>query len=595
MKMLQLKVLFISLIFVIGNQVSSELLSDAQEELLMQLPPDQRASIEAKMEDTNRIENELDEIFEAESFLVQRPDEDEKTITCEECIFGYEIFKFSPSTFAPANIVPVSSTYALGPGDELTIDLYGSKQDSEEVKVSRDGTIYLPFMGRINVAGLTFSEAQKAINERAATELIGTEVSLSLDNLRSITVYVLGEAYQPGAYTLSALSTVTNTLFLSGGVNKQGSLRNIQIKRAGKTVKVYDLYDMLVYGDTSSDFRLEDGDTIFIPFFENTVKVGGSFKRPYLYELLEGETLEDVVTLAGGFKSEVNLNPQIEYTTINRSTNQRDTKIISYNDETKSNPIKNGDTVNVSENSELEPLYVELTGQFKKPGVYTFKQGDTVLDVITRAGGYNKSAFTEGGVLLRKKVAEQEKEAYETTADNLESLLIDLVKDSNTPVTEFTIAPITKLVDSLRSAEPLGRVVTSFDLLELRTDPYANIEVQTGDKIHIPRRPNSVSVIGEVLKSTSMQYHPQYDLSDYLDSAGGFNGNADIKRVYVIGPNGQAKLYKQRFLQQSFDIVPGSTIFVPREARDTLSYTRIITPILSDLALAAAALSSINN
>ena len=137
--------------------------------------------------------------------------------------------------------------------------------------------------------------------------------------------------------------------------------------------------------------------------------------------------------------------------------------------------------------------------------------------------------------------------------------------------------------------------MTSFDLLELRTDPYANIEVQTGDKIHIPRRPNSVSVIGEVLKSTSMQYHPQYDLSDYLDSAGGFNGNADIKRVYVIGPNGQAKLYKQRFLQQSFDIVPGSTIFVPREARDTLSYTRIITPIFSDLALAAAALSSINN
>ena len=134
---------------------------------------------------------------------------------------------------------------------------------------------------------------------------------------------------------------MTNTLFLSGGVNKQGSLRNIQVKRAGKTVKVYDLYDMLVYGDTSSDFRLEDGDTIFIPFFENTVKVGGSFKRPYLYELLEGETLEDVVTLAGGFKSEVNLNPQIEYTTINRATNQRDTEIISYNEDSKNTIIKN--------------------------------------------------------------------------------------------------------------------------------------------------------------------------------------------------------------------------------------------------------------
>ncbi len=573
----------------------SELLSDAQEELLMQLPPDQRASIEAKMEDTNRIENELDEIFEQESFLVERPSEDEIEITCEECIFGYEIFKYSPSTFAPANIVPVSSTYALGPGDKLTIDLYGAKKDSEEVTVSRDGTIYLPFMGRINLAGLTFNEAQKAINLRAEKELIGTEVSISLDELRSITVYVLGEAYQPGAYTVSALSTVTNTLFLSGGVSKQGSLRNIQVKRGGKTVNVYDLYDMLIYGDTSTDFRLEDGDTIFIPFFENTVKVGGSFRRPYLYELSDGETLEDVVTLAGGFKSEVSFNPNIEYTTINRKTDKRDTSIFAYDENTKTKLIFDGDIVNVSENAELEPLNVELTGQFKKPGMYTFKQGDTILDVVKRAGGYTESAFPEGGVLLRKKVAEQEKKAFETTADNLESLLIDLVKDSNVPVTEFTIAPITKLVDTLRTTEPLGRVITSFDTLELRTDPYANIELQTGDKIHIPRRPYSVSVVGEVLKSTSMQYHPQYELTDYLDNAGGFNQNADEKRVYVISPNGQAKLYKKRFLQQNLDIIPGSTIFVPREVRDTLSYSRIITPIFADLALAAAALTSINN
>jgi protein involved in polysaccharide export with SLBB domain len=595
MKILQSKLFLVFFLIFFQLPVFSELLSDAQEELLMQLPPDQRASIESKMEDTNRIEDELDEIFEADSFLVERPDDDKKIISCEECIFGYEIFKYSPSTFAPANIVPVSSTYALGPGDKLTIDLYGSKQDSEKVTVSRDGTIYLPFMGRMNVAGLTFFEAQRAIDKRAKTELIGTEVSISLDELRSITVYVLGEAYQPGAYTLSALSTVTNTLFLSGGVNKQGSLRNIQIKRGGETIKEYDFYDMLVYGDTSKDFRLEDGDTVFIPFFETTVQAGGSFKRPHLYEVLEGENLEDVITLAGGFKNEVSINPQIEYTTINRKTNQRDTSIIAYNDETKGSLVSNGDTINVSENSELEALFVELTGQFKKPGTYTFKQGDTIIDVVKRAGGYTKSSFTEGGVLLRKKVAEQEKEAYETTADNLESILIDLVKDSNTPVTEFTIAPITKLVDTLRTAEPLGRVVTSFDLLELRTDPYSNIEIQSGDKIHIPKRPNSISVIGEVLKSTSLQYHPQYELTDYLESAGGFNRNADEKRVYVISPNGQAKLYKQKFFRQSFDIVPGSTIFVPREARDTLSYSRIITPIFADLALAAAALTSINN
>ena len=185
---------------------------------------------------------------------------------------------------------------------------------------------------------LLLSEAQEHLNKRIKEKLdelsiagsVDTEISINLNRLRSITVYVLGEAYKPGSYTLSALSTITNTLFLSGGVNKLGSLRNIQIKRGGKLVKTYDLYDLLIKGDTGTDFRLEDGDTLFIPFIENSVRLGGSFKRPHLYELLEGETLKDVVGLAGGFKNEVSLTPTIEYSTINRLTNQRDVSSVIY-------------------------------------------------------------------------------------------------------------------------------------------------------------------------------------------------------------------------------------------------------------------------
>ena len=588
---------FLSFIVLITQYPVFSDITAAQEDLLLQLPPDQRTSVEAKIYKSNEMEEELDKIFSKDSFLVERPDEDEDEDIkkCEECIFGYNIFKYSPSTFAPANIVPVSSTYALGPGDILTVNLYGSQKASKTAVISRDGTFDLPVMGSVGLAGLTFSEAQNIIKERTKTELIGTEVSISLNKLRSITVYVLGEAYKPGAYTLSALSTVTNTLFLSGGVNKQGSLRNIQIKRGGQSVKTYDLYDLLIKGDTSTDFRLEDGDALFIPFIESSVRLGGSFKRPHLYELLEGETLKDVVELAGGFKNEVSLTPAIEYSTINRLTNQRDMSSINYGENTFNKLILNGDTINVSENSGLEPLYVELSGQFKNPGVYSFKSGDTILDVVLRAGGYTKSAFTEGGVLLRKEVAKQEKEAYERSADNLENLLVSMVQDSTTEVTEYSLAPISSLVDKLRTTEPLGRVITSFDTLELRTDPYSNLEVKKGDKIHIPKRPNSVSVMGEVLQSTSMQYHPKYELNDYLNFAGGLNSKAAEGNVYVLSPNGQAKLYKRRFLQQSFDIVPGSTIFVPRELRDALALSRIVTPVFADLALAAAALSSINN
>tara|TARA_Y100000748_G_C15497848_1_gene488883 strand:- start:714 stop:2504 length:1791 start_codon:yes stop_codon:yes gene_type:complete len=596
MKLLKVKFLLSFIVLAAQYPISADITA-AQEDLLLQLPPDQRASVEAKMGKSNEMEEELDAIFSQDSFLVERPDEDEEDDIkkCEECIFGYDIFKYSPSTFAPANIVPVSSTYALGPGDILTVNLYGTQKASKTSSISRDGTFDLPVMGSIGLTGLTFTEAQKVIKEKAQIELIGTEVSISLNELRSITVYVLGEAYKPGAYTLSALSTVTNTLFLSGGVNKQGSLRNIQIKRGGKLVKTYDLYDLLIKGDTSTDFRLEDGDTLFIPFIENSVRLGGSFKRPHLYELLEGETLKDVVGLAGGFKNEVSLTPTIEYSTINRLTNQRDVSSVIYGKNTFKKLILNGDTLNVSESSGLEPLYVELTGEFKNPGVYSFKQGEKILDVVIRAGGYTKSAFTEGGMLLRKEVAKQEKEAYERSANNLEDLLVNIVQDSTAEVTEYSLAPISRLVEKLRSTEPLGRVITSFDTLELRTDPYSNLELKKGDKIHIPKRPNSISVIGEVLQSTSMQYHPKYGLNDYLNFAGGLNTKADDGQVYVLSPNGQAKLYKRRFLQQSFDIVPGSTIFVPRELRDGLALSRIVTPVFADLALAAAALSSINN
>ncbi len=596
MKLLKVKFLLSFIVLAAQYPISADITA-AQEDLLLQLPPDQRASVEAKMGKSNEMEEELDAIFSQDSFLVERPDEDEEDNIkkCEECIFGYDIFKYSPSTFAPANIVPVSSTYALGPGDILTVNLYGTQKASKTSSISRDGTFDLPVMGSIGLTGLTFTEAQKVIKEKAQIELIGTEVSISLNELRSITVYVLGEAYKPGAYTLSALSTVTNTLFLSGGVNKQGSLRNIQIKRGGKLVKTYDLYDLLIKGDTSTDFRLEDGDTLFIPFIENSVRLGGSFKRPHLYELLEGETLKDVVGLAGGFKNEVSLTPTIEYSTINRLTNQRDVSSVIYGKNTFKKLILNGDTLNVSESSGLESLYVELTGEFKNPGVYSFKQGEKILDVVIRAGGYTKSAFTEGGMLLRKEVAKQEKEAYERSANNLEDLLVNIVQDSTAEVTEYSLAPISRLVEKLRSTEPLGRVITSFDTLELRTDPYSNLELKKGDKIHIPKRPNSISVIGEVLQSTSMQYHPKYGLNDYLNFAGGLNTKADDGQVYVLSPNGQAKLYKRRFLQQSFDIVPGSTIFVPRELRDGLALSRIVTPVFADLALAAAALSSINN
>jgi protein involved in polysaccharide export with SLBB domain len=386
-------------------------------------------------------------------------------------------------------------------------------------------------------------------------------------------------------------------LFLSGGVNKSGSLRNIEIKRRGKLIKIYDLYDLLIYGNTSTDIGLEDGDTIFIPFIENKVTLGGAFKRPFVYELLNGETLEDAISLAGGFKYEVGFNPVIEHSTINRVSNKREISRIVYNSKSFNTQILNGDTLNVSEISGLKPFNIELTGEFKNPGVYAITQGDTVLDVVSKAGGYTKSAFVEGAVYLREEVAEIEKEAFKRSADDLEQVLFNIIQNGSLEISEFTLVPVSQIIERLRRIVPIGRIVTSLDKLELKTDPYNNFEIRSGDRIHIPKRPSSVSVVGEVLKATSMKYLPEYQIDDYLSFAGGLNNQADQDGIYIIGPNGQAELYKRKYLgRNNIQIMPGSTIVVARDSKpwDAVAITKIVSPILADLATSMAAIAAVN-
>jgi len=596
----------ISLFFLslcLGFPLMSEV-TEEQEALLKNLPPDQRNAIMGKMEKSNDLNEDIEKSFSKEGYLIQRPNKEEieEIEPCDDCVYGYDLFRFSPSTFAPANIIPVSSTYSLGPGDGLEINLYGSEKGSKKGLISREGTFELPIIGTVSLSGLTFSEAKELLKDRVSNELIGTSVSVSLTELRSITVYVLGEAYQPGSYTLSALSTITNALFVSGGVNKKGSLRNIQIKRGNKIVETYDLYDLLINGDTTSDLRLEDGDTVFIPFIQDRVTLGGAFKRPFVYEIKKEDTLNDVISFAGGFKSEVSSQPRIEYSSIDRVNNKREITSFLLDKKNRNNTIQNGDVVNVSEIAGLKPLSIEMVGEFKNPGVHSITVGDTILDVINKAGGYTSSAYSQGAVFLRKSVAKQEKQAFMRSADNLEELIIQIISDTSSvenapPVTEFSLAPFLSLISRLRNVEPVGRMVSSFDLLELKTNPYANFEVRDGDKIIIPKRSNSVSVVGEVLNATSIKFYPDYDVNDYLNSAGGLNFQADKDRIYVIAPNGESKIYKRKFLRKGTDIMPGSTVVVSRDARpwDAVKLTQIITPILADLATSAAAIAAISN
>ncbi|MGB1333751.1 MAG: polysaccharide biosynthesis/export family protein [Porticoccaceae bacterium] len=215
-------------------------------------------------------------------------------------LFGYDLFAGEPDTFEPIANAPVELDYLLGPGDELNIQFYGKVNDYFEQTILRDGTINFPKIGPVGVAGMSYTEAKQLINRKVAEEYIGVKVSVSLGSLRSMQIFVFGEAYKPGRYTVPSLSTITNALYLSGGVSEIASLRNIQIKRNGKIQARLDLYDLLLSGDRSKDIRLQSGDTIFIPAVGQTAGIEGQVRRPAIYELMQKPTVGVLIDLAGG-------------------------------------------------------------------------------------------------------------------------------------------------------------------------------------------------------------------------------------------------------------------------------------------------------
>ena len=215
--------------------------------------------------------------------------------------FGYELFEGVPTTFAPATDIPVPPEYRLGPGDTIEVQLFGKQNRQYSLVVSRDGTINFPSIGPVNVMGETFQELKQQILDRVSSQLIGTSAAINMGALRSIRVLVVGDSRRPGSYTVSGLSTITNALFVSGGVTEVGSLRNVQLKRNGRVIKTLDLYDLLLRGDNRNDVRLESGDVIFVPTVGPTVSVGGFVKRPAIYELKNEKTMGEVINLAGGF------------------------------------------------------------------------------------------------------------------------------------------------------------------------------------------------------------------------------------------------------------------------------------------------------
>tara|TARA_B110000438_G_C15819496_1_gene653684 strand:+ start:1035 stop:2885 length:1851 start_codon:yes stop_codon:yes gene_type:complete len=613
MKNLNHSSFFLSLILILQfSPLQSAELDDTKAALLDALPSDQRENVLEKMRQSDALDQEIDDAFEEPKTMAERApkkvrtpkEEAEYKIRSKNWIFGYELFTMSPTTFAPATDIPIPSDYVLGPGDQLKIDIFGGRNSTTSNAISRNGTVRIPLLGPVNVAGLTLIEAKKIIERKVREGALGSEAYVTLGKLRSITIYILGNAYKPGAYTISSLSTITNALFVSGGVDEQGSVRNIQIKRKGETVHTFDLYDLLLAGDTSNDIRLQQGDTIFVPILSKTARVQGAFKRPSLFEVKDSDKIKDLMQYAGGFSLDSTNKPNLELSRISVRDQVRRRIVFQVDNNTLLNSkVLNGDSLVAQSSSSTRNGWVELKGEFSYPGIYTIKPGDTILDVINRAGGFTPEAYPFGANFTRKSVATQQKLSFERSADFLEGAIADsLISGSIGNLTSDAFAPVSALIARLRELSPPGRQVVEINPLKLKSDPVLNLGLEDQDVIYVPRRPYSVTVVGEVLNASTHTYRSGLSVEDFIQSAGGYRDSADKKGVFLILPNGESQEVNQegffgRLAGSNQELIPGCTIVVPRDPTpfNWLVAAKTITPVLAESATVIATIIALTD
>ena len=708
--------------------------------------------------------------------------------------FGYDIFEPRVGAMQSPASGPVPQDYVLGPGDTVRVQLFGNVNGIYEFEVSRDGVLNLPEIGPVTVAGLPFSEFRQDLHERVREMLIGTQVSVTMGQLRTIRVFVLGDVKQPGSYVVSGLATMSSALYQGGGISKIGTLRDVQLKRNGRVASRLDLYELLLNGDTSSDMRLQPGDVIFVPPIGNTVRVAGAVKRPAIYETKGQTSVAAIIRIAGGLTADayaggvqleridgdrktvaVDLSDDADANLLVRSgdtvlvpevlpdlqetvvlsghvyrpgnyewrSGMRLTDLIRSTDELKPgvdtgyvlirrerergqpiqavsanlaaalqapasaanvkleasdtvhvfslalgrqrvveplveelrlqstvdspameveisgsvrapgryplepgmrisdliraggnlseaahdheaeltrysanvnaareisvvnvnlNAIREGDTsadlvlrehdyLIINRVPEWDTMWtVSLQGEVRFPGEYRVRRGETLAEVLQRAGGLTDKAFPEGAIFLRESLRKKESEQIEMLARRLEADLATLSLQSAAEGGTQTLDTGTALLEQLRNTEAVGRLVIDLD-------SQSGIELSDGDELLIPPHTQMVSVLGETQRNTSHLYDESLSRDDYINLSGGLTLRADERRIYVVRASGAVVTSRRsKWLGRGgrVDIRPGDTIVVPLDAdrMRPMTFWTNVTQILYQGALAVAAIQT---
>lgn len=599
--------------------------------------------------------------------------------------FGYNLFSLPAGTFAPLVNAPVGPDYVLGPGDTLIINIWGMVEYNLQLTLDREGKVYLPKAGPVSLWGLTLADAKELIHQQISRVITQFHLSVSMGTLRTVKVFVLGEAPFPGAFEISSVSTISNALFLAGGPTKVGTLRHIQHFRKNQKIGEIDLYEFLLKGDRSHDARIESGDVIFIPPIGQAVGITGNVKRPAIYELANSETVSDLISMAGGItplaylekiqierikehreKTLIDLNfreafPQLvqdgdlvkvfaihgrikdtvslegfvqhpgEYgykpgmrisdlltdeellpeaflrrAEIVRLRPDFTNEIIPFSlekiktdDPNQNLTLLPGDRIVISSENRKRPN-ITITGEVVRPGAYAIATGEKMSSVIRRAGGFTQTAYLQGAVFTRKKVAEREEKELDSFVKIQETHLLSEssalnaggISQQDAVAEQASLNQRRELLKLLSSKVTLGRVVVHLDQPEKLEKNPDDLLLEDGDTLSIPSIPSSVVVIGSVRNSTGVLYKEGTNVDYYLKHAGGVSEEANSKGLYLIKADGSA----EGDISMKTPMERGDTLVVPISTDPKyrpLSYWRDIATIFGQFGLTLAAIKVI--
>ena len=519
-------------------------------------------------------------------------DDDEIKISDDLILYGSDFFNTFQTSFMPINEPNPDSDYILDVGDVLSIQLTGQKDSIKNYTINGDGSISLEDIGKVNLAGLSLNDANFLIKTKINTSYIGTMAFITLNEIRDVNVLITGNAKNPGIYTLTGNSNILHALSAAGGISEFGSYREINLIRDNKIIESLDVYDLLIKGQYNLKKRLRSGDVIFVEARKSVITIDGAVFRPAKYEVNEGQNLNSIIDYANGIKRTADLQ-NVSLERILDGTLK--TIPVVNTSQFESIEALDGDLIYIREHPYRE---AKIFGAVTKPGSYLMAPGETINDLIQKAGGYTKNAYLFGAIYQNEDAKAINKKAkdilYEEFLNNIIAMAQQNVSES------FDLTPIVQLTKEIKDSDANGRVVV--DLEDTSTIQLYSIKDE--DSLYVPEKNNVVYVYGETSTEGAVMFSENENVDYFVEKSGGYKKFADTKSIYILHPNGESQLYstKRNIFESSpkssIQVYPGSIIFVPREI-DKSTPNRLAAQayvsILGNLGIALASLSSINN